>query len=263
MIINIGIIGLGTVGSGVIETIEKNQLFFCKKYKIKLKIAVITAKNKNKKRSFDIKKYKWFKSPIDLAKSSEIDIVIELIGGASGLAFDIAKTALTNKKNLVTANKAMIAIHGYQLKRLANKYSVNLNFEASVAGGIPIIRTLENSLLSDKITKVYGILNGTCNYILTQMNEKNLSFDLALTSAQKLGYAEANPFDDVSGTDISNQEQPFNILIRESDEPGYVHANTLETRLHLIPPPINHKNRTLYTIANGNVMVVPAVSAAP
>jgi homoserine dehydrogenase len=203
MVVNIGIIGLGTVGSGVIETIEKNQVIFFKKYKIKFKIAGITAKNKNKKRSFDIKKYKWFKNPIDLAKSSEIDIVVELIGGANGIALDVAKTALTNKKNLVTANKAMIAIHGYQLKRLANKYSVNLNFEASVAGGIPIIRTLENSLLSDKITKVYGVLNGTCNYILTQMNVKNLSFDQALKSAQKLGYAESNPFDDVSGTDTA------------------------------------------------------------
>ena len=203
MIVNIGIIGLGTVGSGVIETIEKNNVLFFKKYKIKLNIAGIAAKNKNKKRSFNIKKYKWFKNPIDLAKSSEIDIVVELIGGANGVAFDVAKTTLTNKKNLVTANKAMIAIHGYKLKRLANKYFVNLNFEASVAGGIPIIRTLENSLLSDKITKVYGILNGTCNYILTQMNVKNLSFDKALKSAQKLGYAEVNPFDDVSGTDTA------------------------------------------------------------
>ena len=203
MVVNIGIIGLGTVGSGVIETIEKNQVLFFKEYKIKLKIVGINAKNKNKKRSFDLKKYKWFNSPIDLAKNSEIDIVVELVGGANGIAFDVAKTALTNKKNLVTANKAMIALHGYQLKRLANKYSVNLNFEASVAGGIPIIRTLESSLLADKITKVYGILNGTCNYILTQMNEKKLSFDQALKSAQRLGYAETNPFDDVSGTDTA------------------------------------------------------------
>lgn len=203
MDVNIGIIGLGTVGSGVIEAIEKNKNIFSKKYKINLKISGITAKNKNKKRSFDLKKYKWFKSPLDIAKSSEIDLVVELVGGANGIALDVAKAALVNKKNLVTANKAMIATHGCKLKNLANKYSVNINFEASVAGGIPIIRTLENSLLADKIARVYGILNGTCNYILTQMDEKKLTFDQALKGAQKLGYAEANPFDDISGTDTA------------------------------------------------------------
>ena len=203
MYINIGIIGLGTVGSGVIESIEKNKNYFFKKYKIKINIVGISAKNNKKKRSFDPKKYKWFKNPLDIAKSSEVDLVVELIGGAEGIALDVAKEALINGKNLVTANKAMIAMHGSYLKNLANINSVNLNFEASVAGGIPIIRTLENSLLSDKITRVYGILNGTCNYILTQMNEKKISFDQALKSAQKLGYAEANPFDDISGTDTA------------------------------------------------------------
>ncbi len=203
MDINIGIIGLGTVGSGVIEAIEKNKDFFIKKYDIKINIVGITAKNKNKKRPFDVKKYKWFKSPLDIAASSDIDVVVELIGGAEGIALEVAKKALVSRKNLVTANKAMIALHGYQLKTLANRHSVNLNFEASVAGGIPIVRTLENSLLSDKISKVYGVLNGTCNYILTQMDEKKLSFDQALKNAQALGYAEANPFDDISGTDTA------------------------------------------------------------
>ncbi len=203
MHINIGIIGLGTVGSGVVEAIEKNNLRFIKKYNIKINICGISAKDKNKKRSFDKTKYKWYKNPLELINDSEIDLIVELIGGESGLALDIANKTLKNKKHLVTANKAMLALHGSKLSTLAHKFNVNLNFEASVAGGIPIINIIQSSLLSDNIVNLYGILNGTCNYILSQMLEKKISFDKALKDAQEKGFAELDPYDDISGTDTA------------------------------------------------------------
>ncbi len=203
MELNIGIIGLGTVGSGVIESIEKNKNLFLKKYNIKINICGVSAKNKRKKRSFNINRYKWYKNPLDLINNSSIEIIVELIGGDSGLPLDIAIKTLTNKKNLITANKAMMAIHGKKLIDIAFKNSVNINYEASVAGGIPIINMLENSLLSDKVNLIYGILNGTSNYILTQMREKKISFDTALKEAQNLGFAELDPFDDISGNDAA------------------------------------------------------------
>ena len=203
MELNIGIIGLGTVGSGVIESIEKNKNLFLKKYNIKINICGVSAKNKRKKRSFNINRYKWYKNPLDLINNPSIEIIVELIGGDSGLPLDIAIKTLTNKKNLITANKAMMAIHGKKLIDIAFKNSVNINYEASVAGGIPIINMLENSLLSDKVNLIYGILNGTSNYILTQMREKKISFDTALKEAQNLGFAELDPFDDISGNDAA------------------------------------------------------------
>ena len=154
MHINIGIIGLGTVGSGVVEAIEKNNLRFVKKYNIKINICGISAKDKNKKRSFDKSKYKWYKNPLELINDSEIDLIVELIGGGSGLALDIANKTLKKKKHLVTANKAMLALHGSKLSTLAHKFNVNLNFEASVAGGIPIINIIQSSLLSDNIVNL-------------------------------------------------------------------------------------------------------------
>ncbi len=203
MQLNIGIIGLGTVGSGVVEAIEKNKTHFSKRYNIKINICGISAKDKRKKRTFDKSKYRWYENPLDLIDNVKIDLIVELIGGASGLALEIALKSLKNKKHLVTANKAMIASHGSKLNQLAEKYNVNLNFEASVAGGIPIINIIESSLLADNIINIYGILNGTCNYILTQMLEKKISFDKALKEAQVKGFAELDPYDDISGTDAA------------------------------------------------------------
>ena len=201
--LNIGIIGLGTVGSGVIEAIEKNKNEFLKKYNLNIKICGISARKINKKRSFNVNKYKWYKNPMHLVSNPEIQLIVELIGGSSGIAFEISKKALTQKKHLVTANKAMLALHGNKLSNMADKYGVTINFEAAVAGGIPIINLIQNSLLPDRISSVYGILNGTCNYILTQMYEKKLSFQTALQNAQKEGFAEADPSDDVSGSDTA------------------------------------------------------------
>ena len=201
--INIGIIGLGTVGSGVIETLEKKNNYFKKKYNLEINILGISAKSKNKKRAFNVKKYKWYNNPLDIIDIKNIHVIVELIGGSSGLAFKIANKTLKEKKHLVTANKALIAVHGEKLSELAKKNSVNICFEAAVAGAIPIINVLENRMLSDDISNIYGILNGTCNYILSQMSEKKISFDTALKNAQNAGFAEADPYDDISGNDTA------------------------------------------------------------
>ena len=203
MKIKLGIVGLGTVGTGVVKIIEKNRSVYKKEYGIEIIITGISAKNKKKKRSFNIENYCWYDNPLKMASSEEVDIVVELIGGTKGLPLNLAKCSLKNKKHFVTANKAMIATYGNSLINLANKNGVNLNFEASVAGGIPIIRLIQNSLLSGKITSIYGILNGTCNYILTQMREHKVSFSEALFKAQKLGFAESDPYDDISGMDTA------------------------------------------------------------
>ena len=203
MQLNIGIIGLGTVGSGVIETIEKKNNYFKNNYNLKINILGISAKNKNKKRTFNIKKYNWYKNPLDIIDIPKIELIVELVGGSSGLAFNIAKKSLSNKKHLITANKALMAVHGKNLCKLAEKKGVRICFEASVAGAIPVINALENRMLSDKITSIYGILNGTCNYILSQMKEKKTTFDIALKNAQNSGFAESNPYDDISGTDTA------------------------------------------------------------
>ncbi len=201
--LNIGIIGLGTVGSGVIESIEHKKNFFKKKYNLKINILGISAKNKKKKRVFDINKYNWFSNPLDIIDIPNINLIIELIGGSSGLALDIAKKTLIKKKHLITANKALLSVHGEQLSKIAKKNNVNICYEAAVAGAIPIINVLENRMLSDNITNICGILNGTCNYILSQMNERKLTFETALKNAQNEGFAEADSHDDISGNDTA------------------------------------------------------------
>ena len=199
--LNIGIIGLGTVGSGVVETLEKKGNYFKKKFNLEINILGISAKNKNKKRAFNIKKYNWYNNPLEIIDIQNIHIIVELVGGSSGLALKIANKTLREKKHLITANKALLAIHGGKLSELAKKNSVNICFEAAVAGAIPIINLLENRMLSDDISNIYGILNGTCNYILSQMTEKKIAFDTALKNAQDAGFAEADPYDDISGND--------------------------------------------------------------
>tara|TARA_B100000029_G_scaffold196295_1_gene194365 strand:- start:6897 stop:8183 length:1287 start_codon:yes stop_codon:yes gene_type:complete len=197
---NIVIAGLGTVGSSTIRMIEKNVKIFSLKSNVKIKIIGISAKNKSKKRGFDKKKYKWFKDPIRMIKEKDVDTVIELIGGV-GIAKKICYEALKNNKNLITANKELLALEGEDLAKLAEDNSVKIGFEASVAGGIPIVTTLKNSFSGIKINKITGILNGTSNFILTNMIEENVEFNLSLKKAQELGYAEQQPSNDLNGLD--------------------------------------------------------------
>ena len=176
----------------------------------------------NSKKKLKIPKNKWLKNYFDASKLKDIDIVIELIGGSDGPAKKLVFNSIKNKKHVVTANKSLISKHGNELAKLAEKNKVNLEFEAAVGGGIPIIRVIKEALITNKIDKIYGILNGTSNFILSQMSETNLNFNDVLNNAKKLGYAEANPKSDLNGDDAKSKIQilsslAFNSFIIKSD----------------------------------------------
>ncbi|MDE3059471.1 MAG: homoserine dehydrogenase [Pseudomonadota bacterium] len=201
--LRIGIAGLGTVGCGTLGIFRHQPELLASRCGRVIEIAGISAKNKNKKRDSDIKGLPWFDTP--LAMIDKVDVIVELIGGDGGMARQLVETALRNGKSVVTANKALIAHHGIELARLAEKRNVVLAFEAAVAGGIPIIKALRDGLAANRFRRVIGILNGTCNYILTSMREYHTSFGEALKEAQKLGYAEAEPSFDVDGIDTAHK----------------------------------------------------------
>ena len=200
--VNISIVGLGQVGIYLYNEVNIKKKDIEKKTGKIIKIVGISAKNKNKKRRFSISKKIFYKNPLDIFKKEKVDILFECVGLSDGVSKKIVETALRNKIHVITPNKALLAKHGDYLSLLAEKNKVNLEFEASVAGGIPILRTIKESLATNKITKVYGILNGTTNYILSEMEKTNQTFDKVLQKAQKLGYAEpGNPKLDLNGFD--------------------------------------------------------------
>ena len=188
--LNIAIVGLGNIGLNLYKHLIKNKQNIKKKTNVNLDIKYVSAKNRFKKRKANIPKKKWLKNYLYASKRPDIDLVVELIGGSEGPARKLVFNSLKNKKHVVTANKALISKHGDSLSKLAEKNKVNLEFEASVAGGIPILRTIKEGLATNKIYKVYGILNGTCNYILSEMEKTKDSFSKVLKKAQNLGYAE-------------------------------------------------------------------------
>ena len=201
--INIAIVGLGNIGSYLYKYLRKNKQILAKKNNCIPNIIYLSAKNKNRNRGFKINNKQWVKNYLDVIKKKEVDLIIELIGGSEGPAKKLVFNALKNKKHVVTANKALISKYGDQLSQIAEKNRVNLEFEAAVCGGVPIIRSLKESLIANKINKVYGIFNGTSNYILSLMDEENKSFNEVLIKAQKKGYAESNPTSDLSGEDVA------------------------------------------------------------
>ena len=203
--LNIAIIGLGNIGSYLFTYLKKNKKILSKKNNCIPNVVYISARNKKRKRSFKINDKIWLKNYLDATKSNKVDLIVELIGGAEGPAKKLVFNALKNKKHVVTANKALIAKYGDQLARIAEKNKVNLEFEASVCGGVPIIRSLKESLIANKINRIYGILNGTSNYILTAMDKEKKNFNEVLEKAQKLGYAESNPKSDINGDDVSSK----------------------------------------------------------
>ncbi len=207
--LNIGIAGLGNVGSALIETIEQNKTYFLDKNDIELNIVGISAKTKNKKRNFKISNYTWYDDPREMSKNDDVNVIIELIGEEKGISFEIIETALKNKKHVVTGNKALIANHGKELFELANLHSLALSYEAAVAGGIPIIKTIKNSISLDKIKKISGILNGTTNYILTKMEQDNMSFDEVLKIAKDKGFTS----DQESKLDIGGYDAAHKLTI--------------------------------------------------
>ena len=200
--IGIGIIGLGNIGSRFYKEIISNKREIGLKTGTNINIVGVSAKNINKKRNFKVRKNIFFKNPLDITKNPKVNIVIELIGLSDGISKKIVENALKNKKHVITANKALISKHGDYLSLLAEKNKVNLEFEASVCGGIPILRTLKDGLATNKINKVIGILNGTSNYILSEMEKSKNSFKKVLNKAQILGFAETNPKFDLDGNDV-------------------------------------------------------------
>ena len=200
--INIAVVGLGQIGIYLYNELNIKKKEIEIKTGKKIKIVAISAKNKNKKRSFKIDKKIFYTNPLLIFKSQKIDILFESIGQSDGISKKVVETALKNRVNVITPNKALIAKHGDYLAKLAEKNKVNLEFEASVAGGIPILRTIKEGLATNRINKVYGILNGTTNYILTEMEKTGENFDKVLKKAQLLGYAEpGNPKLDLNGFD--------------------------------------------------------------
>ncbi|SVB28653.1 uncharacterized protein METZ01_LOCUS181507, partial [marine metagenome] len=199
---NIAVVGLGQIGSYLLNELNTKKKDIQNKTGKLINIVAISARNKNKKRPFKINKKIFYSNPLRIIKEKKIDILFEVIGTSDGISKRIVETALKNEIHVITPNKALISKHGDYLSKLAEKNKVNLEFEASVGGGIPILRTIKEGLATNKITKIYGILNGTCNYILSQMEETNDSFQNVLKKAQKLGYAEPiNPKLDLNGHD--------------------------------------------------------------
>lgn len=201
----VGIAGLGTVGVGVVKILQRNADALALRVGRSIEIISVTAGNKNKDRGVDVSAYEWADSLDAMANNTNIDVVVEVIGGSEGLVKDFVETALKNKKHVVTANKALMAHHGVALAKLAELNGVTIGYEAAVAGGIPVIKNLREGLAANTMQCLYGILNGTCNYILTEMRETGRDFLDVLQDAQEKGYAEADPTFDVEGIDAAHK----------------------------------------------------------
>ncbi len=200
--LNIAIAGLGVVGGGVYDILTKEVDMLNKRSKKNIKLVGVASRSK--KDFVDEDNIKYHDNVLDLANDNDIDIIVETIGG-DGIAYELCKKSLKNGKHFVTANKAMIALRGSELADLASRNNVALCFESAVAGAIPILKSLKEGLAANQVNKLYGILNGTCNYILTKMEDDNLAFDVALKQAQELGYAEADPAFDIGNIDAAHK----------------------------------------------------------
>jgi homoserine dehydrogenase len=203
--LKVGIAGLGTVGAEVVRLIEEQGRMLSARSGRGIRVVAVTARSKVKKRRVNLRGIDWAKSPLALATDPRIDCFVELMGGSGDPALSAVEAALKAGKSVVTANKALIAKHGVRLAKAAEKHGGALNYEAAVAGGIPIIKTLREGLAGTNVNRVYGILNGTCNYILSRMEQEGLTFAECLKDAQRLGYAEANPSFDVDGHDTAQK----------------------------------------------------------
>jgi homoserine dehydrogenase len=203
--LRIGIAGLGTVGGGTLKILSGHADMLAARCGRPVVVAAVSSRSRGKDRGVDMSAMRWVDDPLALAADPDIDVVVELIGGAEGVARTLVEHALQAGKSVVTANKALIAHHGVALAQMAEQSGAVLAFEAAVAGGIPIIKALRDGLAANQFRRVAGILNGTCNYILTAMAENKRSFDEVLAEAQALGYAEAEPSFDVDGIDTAHK----------------------------------------------------------
>jgi len=203
--LKVGLAGLGTVGTAVVQLLDRGRDKLLARCGRPIEVVAVSARSRGKKRLIDTRKFRWIADPAALAADPAIDVLVEVIGGAGDPARRAVETALAAGKPVVTANKALLARHGYGLAVAAERRGVALNFEAAVAGGIPIVKTLREGLNGDAFRRIYGILNGTCNYILSRMEQDRLGFDDCLREAQRLGYAEADPSFDVEGHDTAQK----------------------------------------------------------
>ncbi|WP_100260189.1 homoserine dehydrogenase [Qipengyuania seohaensis] len=203
--LRIALAGLGTVGTGVIRLIETNREMIAARAGRPIEIVAVTARERGKDRGVDLSPYAWVDDMLAMATRADVDVVVELVGGSDGPALTLARSALDAGKGLVTANKAMVAHHGLELAELAAIAKAPFAFEAAVAGGIPVVKGLREGTAANALNRIYGILNGTCNYVLSEMERTGADFDEMLQAAQEKGYAEADPAFDIEGVDAAHK----------------------------------------------------------
>ena len=203
--LSLAIAGLGTVGAGTLQLLETHRDLLSARCGRLIEVVAVSARDRTRDRGVSLDGYKWFDDPVEMARDSGADVVVELIGGSEGPAREVCDTAITAGRHVVTANKALVALHGSDLASRAEAATVTLAFEAAVAGGIPVIKALREGLSGNGVSSLHGILNGTCNYILTTMRETGRPFEDVLAEAQTLGYAEADPSFDIDGVDAAHK----------------------------------------------------------
>ena len=203
--LRLGIAGLGTVGIGVVKIVQRHVELLEKRSGRAVAISAVSARDRMKNRDADLSAYRWESDPMAVATAADVDVYVELIGGDTGIARDSIEAALRAGKDVVTANKALLAVHGQELAALAEDLGRVIRFEAAVAGGIPVIKTITESLAGNGITRVMGVMNGTCNYILTRMESAGLPYEAVFEEARQLGYLEADPMLDVGGIDAGHK----------------------------------------------------------
>lgn len=203
--LKIAVAGLGTVGAGVLKILAGQRALLAQRAGRDVEVVGVSARDRNRDRGVPLDGYAWFDDAVQMARETDAHVVVELIGGSDGIAKDVVEAAIDGGKHVVTANKALLAHHGTALAKRAEKAGVALAYEAAVAGGIPIVKAMREGLAANRLSRVYGILNGTCNYILTTMRETGREFEDVLADAQKLGYAEADPAFDIDGVDAAHK----------------------------------------------------------
>ncbi|MCB1368269.1 MAG: homoserine dehydrogenase [Rhodobacteraceae bacterium] len=203
--LRLGLAGLGTVGVGVIRVVQKHADLLSARAGREIEISAVSARSRSRDRGVDLSGYAWVDDPVALATRDDIDVFVELMGGEDGPAKAATEAAIAAGKHVVTANKAMLAVHGQALAEAAETANVALRFEAAVAGGIPVIKALTEGLAGNRINRVMGVMNGTCNYILTRMENEHVAYDQVFADAQALGYLEADPNLDVGGIDAGHK----------------------------------------------------------
>jgi homoserine dehydrogenase len=203
--LSVAVAGLGTVGGGVLKLLRDNADIVAARAGRPIAVTAVSARDRNKDRGVPVSGLRWYEDPVALAADPAVDVIVELIGGSEGPAKALVEAAIAAGKPVVTANKALLAVHGAALAAAAEARGVALAFEAAVAGGIPAIKAIREGLAANRISRIAGILNGTCNYILTQMRERGREFSEVLADAQKLGYAETDPSFDIDGIDAAHK----------------------------------------------------------